>query len=148
MTDAESAWPPVSNGEIYCSPACGADCTKAEFELAMIRAERLCERLNAMRFGFKDWKPHVWENMGWHYEAIRDVPNPNSMMPYPDECSIDEYFDDDCNPSGYCCSIIINGQQFMHDAPEPEEALITVMNLIRGLHQQFERHFSTFRVTQ
>jgi len=51
-------------GDIYCSPACGYGCTREAFEQAQEGARLLVEELGP---GFK---PRVWENLGWHYEAV------------------------------------------------------------------------------
>ncbi len=56
-------WKPVRRGDVYCSPACGYDCKHEAFLLAHLNAERLARRCGP------DWKPHVWENLGWHYAA-------------------------------------------------------------------------------
>ncbi len=61
-------WKPVRNGDIYCSPACGGDCTFVDFSLANANAQLLCNRLDEST-RFKGWKPHVWENLGWHFQA-------------------------------------------------------------------------------
>lgn len=57
----ELSWKPKRKGEIYCSPACGRGCTISEFKNAVQEATELCNVLG------KHWKPHVWENMGWHW---------------------------------------------------------------------------------
>jgi hypothetical protein len=56
----------VRRGKTYCAPWCGRGCTVAEFDLATAKAKALVDKLNAI--GGK-WKPYVWENLGWHYEA-------------------------------------------------------------------------------
>lgn len=58
------SWKPRRNGRIYCAPACGHGCTYAAYQRAVKAAQRLADRLG------KGWKPHVWENLGWHYSAI------------------------------------------------------------------------------
>lgn len=58
------SWKPLRRGPIYCAPACGFRCTWAAHEAAKRRAQELSIRLG------KGWRPHVWENMGWYYEAI------------------------------------------------------------------------------
>lgn len=52
---------PVTRGDVYCSPWCGAKCTKAAFEDSTAKADALCAQMGA------GWKPRVWENMGWYY---------------------------------------------------------------------------------
>ena len=64
MTQSETdRWIPVRDGDIYCSPACGGKCTKKKFDIATREAQRLAAQLG------KGWEPHVWENLGWHYEV-------------------------------------------------------------------------------
>lgn len=58
-------WTPKLNGKIFCSPACGAQCKKADFDLATNGASALVGQLGS------GWEPHVWENLGWHFEATK-----------------------------------------------------------------------------
>lgn len=59
----------VLNGDIYCSPRCGGGCTKASYDKAVKEADELAARLGPR------WKPHVFENLGWHYHvSIPDTP--------------------------------------------------------------------------
>ncbi len=58
------SWKPVRHGDTYCSPACGGGCTYAEFEKATKKAAALAKRLGP------NWKPKVWENLGWHYSIV------------------------------------------------------------------------------
>lgn len=62
-----SRWTPILNGTIYCSPACGGRCKKADYDQAVTDAANLAAGLG------DGWKPRVWENMGWHYSAVKDV---------------------------------------------------------------------------
>lgn len=61
-------WKPVSRGKVFCSPACGYDCTHAMHLDAHTNAKALVASLD--KTSGKGWKPHVWENLGWHYSAI------------------------------------------------------------------------------
>ena len=63
----DSRGPITRQGARFCGRLCGRGCTKREYETA----ERLAAKLVA-RLG-KGWLPHVWENLGWHYKAIRGV---------------------------------------------------------------------------
>lgn len=58
-------WTPVLCGEIFCSPACGFNCTKHDFDLAASKAAALVSQLA------NGWQPRVWENCGWHFEAVK-----------------------------------------------------------------------------
>lgn len=62
------SWIPVRRGTIYCAPACGGDCTYAEFLTATKKANALCTLLS--RQTGHPWEPCVWENLGWHYKAV------------------------------------------------------------------------------
>ncbi len=66
MSTKKLSWKPVRNGEKYCSPACGHDCTHVSFEAATKNAAALVERLGP------GWKPHVWENVGWYFRATKN----------------------------------------------------------------------------
>lgn len=57
-------WKPQLRGEIYCSSACGGGCTKAAYDTATENATNLSKRLGP------DWKPIVFENLGWHYKVV------------------------------------------------------------------------------
>lgn len=57
------SWKPIRRGLVYCSPACGFDCTYEAFLKAQEEAEALARRCGPR------WKPRVWENCGWHYAA-------------------------------------------------------------------------------
>lgn len=59
------SWIPKRRGKIYCSPACGGGCTYAEYLSAKTKAAKLVKRLG------RGWKPRVWENLGWHYQAVK-----------------------------------------------------------------------------
>lgn len=63
--DEAARWKPVRRGRIYCSPACGGDCTLAVFRAATAAAEKLAVKLG------EGWEPRVWENLGWHWEVLR-----------------------------------------------------------------------------
>lgn len=60
-------WTPVRRGASYCSPACGGKgafgCTWSKFQTATRKAKALAKRMG------KNWKPRVWENLGWHWEV-------------------------------------------------------------------------------
>lgn len=58
------SWKARHVGDRYCSPACGANCSRAAYESAAQKAAALVARLGS-RF-----KPRVWENLGWHYGAV------------------------------------------------------------------------------
>lgn len=57
------AWTPRLDGEVFCSPACGSKCKKAEFDRATESASALAGKLG------DGWKSRVWENLGWHFEV-------------------------------------------------------------------------------
>lgn len=48
-------------GGIYCSPACGGACSRADHDRANADATALATRMG------DGWGPEVWENLGWHW---------------------------------------------------------------------------------
>lgn len=63
------SWKPKRTGEIYCSPACGANCTRADYDAAKREAKALANAFGASGFE-PNWKPLVWENLGWHWSIV------------------------------------------------------------------------------
>jgi len=59
------SWEPKREGDRYCSSACGRGCTWQEYQEAVRKAQELVQEL-----GVDNWEPHVWENLGWHFEVI------------------------------------------------------------------------------
>lgn len=60
-------WTPRLDGNVFCSPACGHRCTKADFDHATARAAEIADQLG------DGWRPHVWENCGWNFEVKKGV---------------------------------------------------------------------------
>jgi hypothetical protein len=60
-----SNWNPILDGDNYCSPACGCGCKLADYKAAVEAADLLVKTLG------EGWMPIVWENLGWHYEAMK-----------------------------------------------------------------------------
>ncbi len=56
-------WTPRRRGAIYCSPACGGNCTYADYLAAIKASHKLAAGCGA------GYTAHVWENLGWHHEA-------------------------------------------------------------------------------
>lgn len=54
----------VRRGDTYCSPWCGCGCSWEKHQEAVQKGDRLARELGP------DWHPRIWENMGWHYEAV------------------------------------------------------------------------------
>lgn len=84
-------WTPVLSGNRYCSPACGHGCTITEHDAAVKKAKALA------RLCGKGWKPRVWENMGWHYSAVRGTSESRAEMSRNERggrftCSVDHRF--------------------------------------------------------
>jgi hypothetical protein len=57
-------WTPVLHGAIYCSPACGGNCTKRAHDKAVEAADKLVAILGSQ------WSAVVYENLGWYYKAV------------------------------------------------------------------------------
>jgi len=55
------------NRTIYCSPLCGGDCKRADYDKAVRESAKLAKRLGP------GWKPNVWENLGWFWQVENGV---------------------------------------------------------------------------
>lgn len=66
MKNSSLSWKPRrrARGSVYCSPACGGNCLRSDFDRATQDAARLAARLGPR------WTTRVWENLGWYYEVI------------------------------------------------------------------------------
>ena len=58
------SWTARRRGDLYCSPACGADCSREAYEAAKATAAALAKTLG------RGWRPVVWENIGWFAKAV------------------------------------------------------------------------------
>lgn len=58
------SWTPIRRGPIYCSPACGCSCRFSDFKRAHEEGAALATSLG------QGWTFSVWENGGWHRNAI------------------------------------------------------------------------------
>lgn len=56
------SWKPIRRGQIYCSPACGANCKHSDYLKCFTDGKAAISRLKTT-----GWKLNVWENMGWHF---------------------------------------------------------------------------------
>jgi hypothetical protein len=66
-------WTPIRKGDIYCSPACGANCTHKAYEEATGKAKKLAEKCTKEIGG--EWEIRVHENLGWHWCVIQKKTN-------------------------------------------------------------------------
>lgn len=58
------SWKPHRRGAIFCSPACGFQCTVSAHEKAKKSASDLVKKMGP------GWQARVWENLGWHWNAV------------------------------------------------------------------------------
>ena len=71
-------WTPVRNGDAYCSPACGGGpvvCSIKRYEHAHEVANKVARDLGA------EWKPDVFENLGWHARVVSPCGRINISLP-------------------------------------------------------------------
>ena len=85
---SDDRWTPKLNGKIFCSPACGAKCTKKDFDEATENARVLASQLG---YG---WEPRVWENLGWHFEVTKRDATVSLVDDSTYEASIRFYMDE------------------------------------------------------
>lgn len=87
-------------GRRYCSPACGHDCMHADFRLAKRNGEQMARALGV------GWKPRIWENLGWHYSAVKGTAEVHRF-----------------GPRSHWCSFMIGGRQYQGNGRTPKAAL-------------------------
>lgn len=87
------SWKAKRNGDIYCAPACGANCTHAAFLKAHADADALIAKCKEAIGG--RWKKNVHENLGWHYSVVLVGGNVTIHPPYlaqnPDRYSVSTF---------------------------------------------------------
>lgn len=119
---------PVKRGPYYCSPWCGAKCTIVAFDAAGIKAKALADRLGP------EWKPRVWENMGWHYAAVTD--SGWHMMEDDDRKT---KFKDGYGRLYYS---LTTGTMHSGTGPSPEQVLRNVLKSIKRERDQLDRLYN------
>lgn len=92
---------------IYCGDRCGRGCTLDEYESAVTAANKL---VAALPEGFK---PRIWENLGWHHEAVKTVSS-DSRISIRDQTH---------SEGNYSADSRVAGRQFMSFGRTPVEAL-------------------------
>ena len=113
VADAATDWTPRDlPGGGYCSPACGAGCSREDHERAVASARGLAARLG------DGWEPVVWENQGWYWQA---------------RCGVHEV-----NPEpGDTWSAWFQGAvQVVAEGPTPEAALANLTREVSELVEQ------------
>lgn len=93
----------------YCSPACGAGCSRAAFENAQDKSKVLAKVMG------KGWKPVVWENMGWHWKVVK---GPAHIVP---SIGVDKHY------FTYFSSV----KQFIGQHNNPQKALVLAIREAR-----------------
>lgn len=63
--ELDKRWIPVLNGAIFCSPSCGAKCTKSAYDEALRMSNEI-----ALELG-ENWMPQVFENLGWYWKVTK-----------------------------------------------------------------------------
>lgn len=113
------SWTPRTlPGGIYCSPACGAACKKADHDRAVKKSAALARHLG------EGWAPRVWENMGWHWAVQKGV---LSVHQRKDECFV----------------VYMNGaQQFIAEGTSALGAVRTVIKMAQDRIKQIQAEIS------
>ena len=101
------------DGKIYCSPRCGFNCTKAEFDEATEDANSLAALMG------DGWTPNVWENWGWNYSVIK-----GRATIYPS-------FDQSQKLIDYHVDLRVGERQILAIAEKPDDALGFAVQIAR-----------------
>lgn len=106
----------------------GCGCTWSEHMQAREEAEALVKRLG------HGWQPRIWENGGWHYEAIRGVceVKPSRTRRGGELWTVD----------GYTAWIQTRPQYISGIQRTPEEALREAMLMMKAAFDQLRASFN------
>ncbi len=118
-------WEPIAKpGGIYCSPACGFNCTKADYDQAVADGVALAERMGA------GWRASIWENLGWHYNVHKGCAKIRPRRDHDGSTVYAAWIEPEVEG--------LTAMQFICDAADPNDALgfavqeaNTVMSRIR-----------------
>lgn len=103
-----------ATSEIYCASWCGGGCTRKQYLTAMRKAKALARKMG------KGWSWHVWENLGWHYQAVCGSA---SVSP---------------RKAGYTVNVRI-GNTFSCDDRDPRRALAVVLEEVDSYMKRWRR---------
>lgn len=121
MNEHTNDWTPRNlPGGIYCSPRCGARCTKAAHDKAVADAKALAARMG------DGWAPVVWENLGWHWEITKG----DSKDGHSCRGALLEITPNHKLVGGYT-AWFQGAKQFLAEGKEPEDALGFLIQDIR-----------------
>ena len=111
------SWKPVRKGKIYCSPACGIDCTYVEYLNAVKGAKSLEKELG------DGWTGTVWENMGWYFEAEHfEATHSSGIRVYP---------------NGQLYTATLEHFSIYEMAKTPKKAVAKVKKVVKSLMEEF-----------
>ena len=116
------SWEPVRHATVYCAPACGSGCTLEEHDEAVRKAAALAKKLGPA------WEPNVWENMGWHYNAVCGSASVSPM-----------------SSGKYWSSVYFGGKQFMGNGHSPLKALAIAVAEIDAAMELWQRERQALR---
>ena len=120
----EPDWTPRNKGSLYCSPACGMGCTRADYEAALHDGAALAKQMGP------GWIPDVWENLGWYYSVTKGVVVIHPHIFRGQLLSYTAYFN----------SI----KQLTAQGGTPEEALVDVLKKAKAMHKQIIQDLTVF----
>ena len=119
------SWKARRKGNIYCAPACGRGCTRAEYRAAVNGAKKLCKRLG------RGWRPRVNENLGWFFDAVHKsglvTIHPHVMV---NRRTGKKYI------YSYWADFRFAGRQWHHTSKTPEHAFHTVIRQVKRYVEQ------------
>jgi len=118
----EPDWTPRSLGNTYCSPACGFGCKRTDYDIVVLEAAALAERMGP------EWMPRVWENLGWYYEVTKGVAVIHAHRYHGQILSYTAFFN--------------TVPQVVAHSREPEDALASVLKQSKAMEQEITKALS------
>lgn len=103
-------WNPVHKGDVYCSPACGMGCKRAQYNATVKAANAALKRMKT-----KGWTVRVHENLGWYWSLEHEsglLSVSGGQLPYRDNPAKNFHAMLSQSGSGGCDTLWYDQQQF------------------------------------
>lgn len=132
--ELDRRWLPVLRGDIYCSPACGGNCTKSAYDNAVMVSNRLASQLG------DGWIPEVFENMGWYWKVQK-----GDLTVRPD-CEDEADFSEADFSADLQFDLLDHSYYFEVCDPDPIKAVQLVREQLSNVIKKLERQHASSEI--
>lgn len=120
--ELDRKWIPVLNGEVFCSPFCGAKCKKSDYDKALRISYEIASQLG------ENWIPQVFENLGWYWKVTKgNIEVRDSALGY----NATMQFEQDQN------------YYFSADDSDPRKAVQKVQDQLQDIIRKLQRQYAS-----